>query len=79
MRSAATIRAAGGAHLAEVRLFDVYRGGQIGAGKKSLAYSLKYQSFERTLTDQEVARIRQRIVHQIENELGGRIRSSNSS
>ena len=73
------IRLAGGKNLNDLRLFDVYRGGQIGAGKKSLAYSLKYQSFERTLTDQEVARIRQRIVHQIENELGGRIRSSNSS
>ena len=40
------IRQTGGATLTGVRLFDVYRGEQIGAGKKSLAYSLTYQSAE---------------------------------
>ena len=41
----------GGKQVTDVRLFDVYRGEQIGAGKKSLAYSLTYQAEDRTLTD----------------------------
>ena len=71
----AVIRQAGGRTLSALRLFDVYRGGQTGAGKKSLAYSLTYQSAERTLTDDEVLKIRQRIVRQLEKDLGARLRS----
>jgi len=69
------IRAAGGKTLQSVRLFDVYRGEQIGAGKKSLAYSLTYQAPDRTLTDQEAAQMRQRIVRRLEQELGAKLRS----
>ena len=68
------IRQAGGAMLAEVRLFDLYRGEQIGAGKKSLAYSLTYQAADHTLEEQELAQIRQRIIQRLEKELGARIR-----
>ncbi len=70
----ATIRAAGGAMLADLRLFDVYRGDQIGAGKKSLAYNLTYQAPDRTLTDAEAAKIRQRIIRQLEQDLGAKLR-----
>ena len=38
-------------------LFDVYRGDQVGGGKKSLAFSLTYQAPDRTLTDAEVEEI----------------------
>jgi phenylalanyl-tRNA synthetase beta chain len=69
------IRRAGGKMLAGLRLFDVYRGGQTGEGKKSLAYSLTYQSFEKTLTDEEVLKIRQRIIRELESELGAKLRS----
>ncbi|HEX7973220.1 MAG TPA: phenylalanine--tRNA ligase subunit beta [Anaerolineales bacterium] len=69
------IRQAGGATLTDVRLFDVYRGEQIGAGKKSLAYSLTYQVPDRTLTDQEVLQIRQRIIRRLDQELSAKIRS----
>lgn len=71
----AVIRQAGGKTLSELCLFDLYRGEQIGAGKKSLAYSLTYQSEERTLTDDEVLKIRQRIVRQLEKELGAKLRA----
>jgi phenylalanyl-tRNA synthetase beta chain len=71
----AVILQAGGRTLNSLRLFDVYRGGQTGLGKKSLAYSLTYQSPERTLTDDEVLKIRQRIVRQLEKDLGARLRS----
>ncbi len=68
------IRQAGGSMLAEVRLFDLYRGEQIGAGKKSLAYSLTYQAADHTLEEQELAQIRQRIIQRLDKELGARIR-----
>ena len=74
-RVAETIRQAGGATLANLRLFDVYRGEQIGQGMKSLAYSLAYQASDRTLTDQESAQIRQRIVRRLQQELNARLRS----
>jgi len=74
-RVESTILQVGGKILSEVRLFDVYRGEQIGAGKKSMAYSLTYQSFERTLTDDEVLKVRQRILRRLEEELGAKLRS----
>jgi phenylalanyl-tRNA synthetase beta chain len=73
-RVEALIRQTGGKTVTEVRLFDVYRGEQIGAGKKSLAYSLTYQS-DRTMTDAEAAAIRTKIVKRLEYELGAKLRS----
>ena len=64
----------GGKLLAGVRLFDVFRGEQLGAGKKSLAYSLTYQAPDRTLTDRDAAQIRTRIVRRLEQELGAKLR-----
>jgi phenylalanyl-tRNA synthetase beta chain len=71
----ALIRQTGGKMLEEVRLFDVFRGEQIGAGKKSLAYALVYRSPEGTLTDKDSAQIRNRIVRRLENETGAKLRS----
>lgn len=68
------IRQTGGKVLAAVKLFDVYRGEQIGAAKKSLAYNLTYQA-EKTLTDKEAADIRNKIVRRLERELGAKLRS----
>jgi phenylalanyl-tRNA synthetase beta chain len=68
------IRQTGGRTVTQVRLFDVYRGEQIGAGKKSLAYSLTYQS-DRTMTDAEAAAIRNKIVKRLEYEVGAKLRS----
>lgn len=70
----ALIRQTGGRALANVKLFDVYRGEQIGAGKKSLAYSLTYQS-DKTMTDAEAAAIRKKIVKRLEHEVGAKLRS----
>ncbi len=74
-RVEALIRQAGGKMLSSLSLFDVYRGEQVGEGKKSLAYSLTYQSYERTLTSDEVLKLRQRIVREAEKELGAKLRS----
>ncbi len=72
---AALIQQAAGKTLSDLRLFDLYRGEQIGTAKKSLAYSLTYQAEDRTLTDDEVLKIRQRIIRQLEKELGAKLRS----
>jgi phenylalanyl-tRNA synthetase beta chain len=71
----AAIRQAGGKLLVNVRLFDVYRGEKLGLGKKSMAYQLTYQAFDRTLTDKDAATIRNRIVRALEREFGAVLRS----
>ncbi len=68
------IRQSGGKLLADVRLFDVYRGAQVPAGKKSLAYALTYQAPDRTLTDEDTRKVRGRIVARLERELGAVLR-----
>jgi phenylalanyl-tRNA synthetase beta chain len=70
----ALIRQTGGKMLADARLFDVYRGEQLGEGKKSLAYALTYQAPDRTLTDKEAAKIRKKIVKRLEYEVGAELR-----
>ena len=57
-----------------VVLFDVYRGDQVGTGRKSLAYRLTYQADDRTLTDREVAKLRGKIVRRLEREVGAILR-----
>jgi phenylalanyl-tRNA synthetase beta chain len=69
------IRQTGGSMLTSVRLFDVFRGVQIGQRKKSLAYALSYQAPDRTLTDREAAQLRNKIVKRLENETGAKLRS----
>ena len=69
------IRQVGGRLVTEVELFDVFRGDQIGSGKKSLAYRLTFQAADRTLTDQEVAQVRNRILKRLEQELTAKLRS----
>ncbi len=64
----------GGKILRAVRLFDIYRGEQIGEGKKSLAYSLTYQAEDHTLTAAEAAQIRQRIIRRLEQQVNARLR-----
>jgi phenylalanyl-tRNA synthetase beta chain len=70
------IRESGGKTISEVRLFDMYRGEQVGRGKKSLAYRLTYQAPDKTLTDAEAATVRNRVVRRLEQELGATLRSS---
>ena len=70
------IRKTGGFLLKNVELFDIFRGEQIGAGNKSLAYRLTYQAPNRTLTDKEVGKQRERIISQLEKELGIKVRKA---
>jgi phenylalanyl-tRNA synthetase beta chain len=68
------IRRAGGAALTSVTLFDVYRGEQLGAGKKSLAYTLTYQGIDKPLSEGEIEKLRNKIIAAIERQAGGSVR-----
>ena len=69
-----TIRAAGGELLWSVRLFDVYRGQGVAGGKRSLAYALRLQAPDRTLTDAEVSATRQQIIDAVQSQLPATLR-----
>jgi phenylalanyl-tRNA synthetase beta chain len=71
----AEIASAGGPLLVRTDLFDVYRGGQTGAGKKSCAYALEFQSRERTLEQAEVDALVQTIVQRLGSKFGAALRS----
>ena len=72
----ALIRQAGGTHLKGVHLFDVYRGDPIPPGKKSLAFSLTFQSPTKTLTDKDTAKLRKKIVARLSREIGAALREA---
>ena len=62
---AATIAQAGGELLASVALFDVFRSDQLGEGRRSLAYTLRFEAADRTLNDAEVAAARQSCIEAV--------------
>lgn len=69
-----SIKCVGGDLLEDVRLFDVYTGDPIPEGEKSLAFSLTYRAPDRTLTDQEVDEIQQRIEDALAERIGAKKR-----
>jgi len=69
-----TIRAAGGALLARAEVFDVYSGEQVPEGRVSFAIALTFRARDRTLTDEDVAPLREQIVARLAGELRGELR-----
>ncbi len=65
----------GGDLVVAVDLFDVYRGDPLPPGKKSLAFRVTYQSLEKSLSEKDVRRLRERIVRTVERETGGKLRA----
>jgi phenylalanyl-tRNA synthetase beta chain len=63
----ATLREATGSRLASLRLFDVYRGAGIAPGRRSLAYTLRLEATDHTLTDEEVAEVRRAGIEAVES------------
>ncbi|MCL2492004.1 MAG: phenylalanine--tRNA ligase subunit beta [Coriobacteriia bacterium] len=61
--------------LADVHLFDVYRGKGVAEGKKSMAYRLAYRADDRTLTSEEVERVHEKVLAKLKHELGAELRS----
>jgi len=68
------IQAAGNTLIRSVRLLDVYRKEQFGKERKSLTYRLTYQNLSQTLTNENVALVRQQIIQQLEQKLGAILR-----
>ncbi|MFA4836727.1 MAG: phenylalanine--tRNA ligase subunit beta [Dehalococcoidia bacterium] len=58
----------------EIKLFDVFQGGKVPQGKKSLAFALRYQSMDKTLPDEEVDKIQQKILAKLQREVGAVLR-----
>jgi phenylalanyl-tRNA synthetase beta chain len=72
----AAIRAMNLPLLARLTLFDVYTGGQVGAGRRSLAWSLTFQAPDRTLTDAEVNRVHSLIVAEVAARFRAEVRGA---
>jgi phenylalanyl-tRNA synthetase beta chain len=70
----ATLRTAAGEHLAGLALFDVYRGAGIAEGRRSLAYTLRLDAPDHTLTDGEVADVRRRCIRAVEEAFAATLR-----
>ncbi|MBV9322217.1 MAG: phenylalanine--tRNA ligase subunit beta [Chloroflexi bacterium] len=70
----AVIREAAGDLLEHSELFDVFRGGAVPAGRKSLAYSLRYRAPDRTLDDAEVGAAHARVEEALHARFGAEVR-----
>jgi phenylalanyl-tRNA synthetase beta chain len=70
------IKANGGGLVEEYKLFDVYKGSQIEEGHKSIAYSITYRSAEKTLTDEDVAVVHDKILSELSEKLNANLRSN---
>jgi phenylalanyl-tRNA synthetase beta chain len=68
-------REAAGPELREFEVFDVYHGDQVGPGKKSIAFRAAFQSAERTLSDEDAAELRARIVAALAERFGAELRA----
>ncbi len=68
------IEAQGSDIIEDCKLFDIYEGVQVGRDKKSVAYSITFRSAEKTLTDEDVNPVIDRILKQLEEKLGAQLR-----
>jgi len=68
------IRREGGQILEKVKLFDVYRGKQVTEGKKSVAFALTYRAADRTLTDEDVGKVHNKVLTALEQEAHATLR-----
>lgn len=70
----AIIREQGGDILENVKLFDVYRGKQVAEGKKSVAFTLTYRDKNKTLTDEDVAKVHEKVLKALEEKINASLR-----
>jgi phenylalanyl-tRNA synthetase beta chain len=69
------IASAGGSSVSSVKLFDIYRGPQIGEGKKSVSFAVTLRASDRTLTDDEADGIIAKVMKKLSSSLGAELRS----
>jgi phenylalanyl-tRNA synthetase beta chain len=70
-----SLRAGGGELLEDIRVFDLYEGAQVAAGKKSLALRLSFRAPDRTLSEDEVNELRRAMLEKVKDELGAELRA----
>ena len=73
-RAEEAITSAAGKLLRDVRLFDIYRGANLGEGKKSLAFSLELRADDRTLTDSDTEPVISKVLKALEEQCGATLR-----
>ncbi|MDO4963452.1 MAG: phenylalanine--tRNA ligase subunit beta [bacterium] len=69
------IKKAGGRLLTNIEVFDIYEGDKIDASKKSIAYNLKFEDPTKTLTDEEVMNVFNKIINEVESKLNAKVRN----
>ena len=69
------IKKSGGKLLTSIELFDLYEGDKISEDEKSLAYKLKFQDPSRTLTDEEVTKVFEKIISDVETKINAKLRN----
>ena len=62
--------------ITNINIFDVYEGENIEQGKKSIAFSIKLQSMEKTLDEKTIEETSQKIISAVQSHVGGTLRSS---
>jgi phenylalanyl-tRNA synthetase beta chain len=70
-----SLRRAGGDLLETVTVFDLYEGAQVATGKKSLALRLSFRAPDRTLSEAEVNRLRERMIRMVSTDVGAELRA----
>ncbi|MBQ6375009.1 MAG: phenylalanine--tRNA ligase subunit beta [Clostridia bacterium] len=69
------IRRAAAKTLEDVKLFDIYRGDKLGAGKKSVAYAITLRAQDRTLTDEEINGTMDKVLRSLREQFGAELRA----
>ena len=75
LRVAAALRESAGPLATNLTLFDIYRGSQLGEGKKSMAYRITFTAPDRTLTDTELVKVRGKIERVLKQRVAGVLRA----
>lgn len=68
------VKKSAGSLLTQVELFDIYKGSNISQDKKSMAYSLTFSAKDKTLTDEEINALLEKIITDLEKGLGAELR-----
>ena len=61
-------------HISDVRIFDIFEGGNLPEGKKSVAISLTFQPFEQTFTDKDIENLMNKVIVEVGKKTGGELR-----
>ena len=70
------IKKSGGRLLTDIQVFDLYVGDKIGNDEVSIAYNLKFEDSTKTLTEEEVMTVFNKIISDVESKLGAKVRNN---